>query len=31
MKENLDKVKFAASKALTRLVMKALDESRLQI
>ena len=31
MKENLDKVKFAASKALTRLMMKALDESRLQI
>ena len=31
MKEHLDKVKFAASKALTRLVMKALHESRLQI
>jgi hypothetical protein len=31
MKEHLDKVKFAASKALTRLVMKALDDARLQI
>ena len=31
MKEHLDKVKFAASKALTRLMMKALDDARLQI
>lgn len=31
MNEHLDKVKFAASKALTRLVMKALDDARLQI
>lgn len=31
MKEHLDKVKFAASKALTRLVIKALDDARLQI
>ncbi len=31
MKEQLDKVKFATSKSLTRMVMKALDDARLQI
>ena len=31
MKEHLDKVKFAATKVLTRLVLKALDDARLQI
>jgi hypothetical protein len=31
MKEHLDKVKFAATKVLTRMVLKALDDARLQI
>lgn len=31
MKEHLDKVKFATSRSLTRLVIKALDDARLQI
>ncbi len=31
MKEHLDKVKFAATKVLTRLVLKALDDACLQI
>lgn len=31
MKEHLDKVKFAASRSLTRLVIKALDDARVQI
>lgn len=31
MKEHLDKVKFAASKTMTRMVMKSLDDARLQI
>ncbi len=31
MKEHLDKVKFATTKSLTRLIMKALDDARLQI
>lgn len=31
MKEYLDKVKFATTKSLTRLIMKALDDARLQI
>lgn len=31
MKEHLDKVKFAVAKALTRMVIKALDDARLQI
>ena len=31
MKEHLDRVKFETAKALTRMVMKALDDARLQI
>jgi hypothetical protein len=31
MKEHLDKVKFATTRSLTRLVIKALDDARLQI
>ncbi|MDA1372531.1 MAG: DUF1631 family protein [Proteobacteria bacterium] len=31
MKEHLDKVKFAVTKALTRMVIKAIDDARLQI
>ena len=31
MKQHLDKVKFAASKTMTRMVMKSLDDARLQI
>lgn len=31
MKEYLDKVKYATTKSLTRLIMKALDDARLQI
>ena len=31
MKEHLDKVKIAATKVLTRMVLKALDDARLQI